>query len=50
MTHGAGVDTVRELGDGGERVAMGVRDLVYRLYERRLEASLSGYRSRGTSG
>src|SRR5215475_15069820 len=36
-------DTVRKLGDGGERVAMGLRDLVYRLYERRLEASLSGH-------
>ncbi len=42
MTHGAGVDTVRESGDGGERVGMGFRDLVYRVYERRLEASLSG--------
>jgi short-chain Z-isoprenyl diphosphate synthase len=36
-------DAVRKLGDGGERVAMGLRDLVYRLYERRLEASLSGH-------
>ena len=34
---------MRKLGDGGERVAMGLRDLVYRLYERRLEASLSGH-------
>ena len=36
-------DAVRKLGDGGERVAMGLRDLVYRLYERRLEASISGH-------
>jgi len=34
---------VQRLGTGGERVAMGLRDLVYRLYERRLEASLSGH-------
>jgi short-chain Z-isoprenyl diphosphate synthase len=30
-------------GNGGERVRMRLRDLVYRLYERRLEASLSGH-------
>ena len=42
-THGAGVDTVGELGNSGERLGMGLRDLVYRLYERRLEASLSGH-------
>jgi short-chain Z-isoprenyl diphosphate synthase len=36
-------DTVQKLGNSGERVAMGLRDLVYRLYERRLEASLSGH-------
>src|SRR5262249_26220054 len=28
---------------GGERVGMRLRDLVYRLYERKLEASLTGH-------
>src|SRR5207342_3708732 len=37
------VVAVRKQVQGGEKVGMVFRDLVYRLYERRLEASLSGH-------